>query len=422
MAVLVAGLLVLPAAATMAESPIVVNSLSDSDDLTSGSGSCDVSITPGLTCSLRAAIQTANADPAASTITFAIPGTGTKTISPGDQLPTVTSPLVIDGSSQPGSTVNTAAKGSNARLRIVLDGSGVHAGLSATARLQVRGLVVRDFLVGISIGTGATGSLVAGSFIGTAADGMGVAGNQVGIDCICADLTVGGPAAADRNVISGNGEGISVQSAADTRVVIQGNAIGVGADGVTNVGNAGTGVRFEGQGSGRVGGDTVGQANVIAYNGGTGVAILLSPAAPAGVTVARNAIYGNGGLGIDLGDDGVTPNDAAPDADLGPNGLQNAPALTRATTSGGVTRIKGSLTSVPGRRYDLRFYSSPSGETQGRTFLLKKVVFTGTDGRIRFSVTPATAVKVGRVITVTATQRYTKGTSELSVARTVVSP
>ena len=80
----------------------------------------------------------------------------------------------------------------------MLDGSGVHAGLSATARLQVRGLVVRDFLVGISIGTGATGSLVAGSFIGTAADGMGVAGNQVGIDCICADLTVGGPAAADR--------------------------------------------------------------------------------------------------------------------------------------------------------------------------------------------------------------------------------
>ena len=55
MAVLVAGLLVLPAAATMAESPIVVNSLSDSDDLTSGSGSCDVDITPGLTCSLRAA-------------------------------------------------------------------------------------------------------------------------------------------------------------------------------------------------------------------------------------------------------------------------------------------------------------------------------------------------------------------------------
>ncbi|MFP5248147.1 MAG: hypothetical protein ACLGH0_15760, partial [Thermoanaerobaculia bacterium] len=41
-----------------------------------------------------------------------------------------------------------------------------------------------------------------------------------------------------------------------------------------------------------------------------------------GVSILGNSIYDNT-LAIDLGTDGPTPNDPAPDADLGPNLLQN---------------------------------------------------------------------------------------------------
>src|SRR5262245_5274091 len=51
---------------------------------------------------LRQAILDANALAGTDTIVFAISGTGVKTISPISSLPTITSPVFIDGSSQAG--------------------------------------------------------------------------------------------------------------------------------------------------------------------------------------------------------------------------------------------------------------------------------------------------------------------------------
>ena len=47
-------------------------------------------------------------------------------------------------------------------------------------------------------------------------------------------------------------------------------------------------------------------SNVIAFNGGPGIAI----AAGLAHRISSNSIHSNGGLGIDLGNNGVTPNDA----------------------------------------------------------------------------------------------------------------
>src|SRR6476660_2068466 len=75
--------------------------------------------------SLRPAILDANGHAGADTIAFNIPGSSVRTIAPATELPVITSPVTIDGYTQPGSSVNTLAGGDNAVLLIELNGAGV---------------------------------------------------------------------------------------------------------------------------------------------------------------------------------------------------------------------------------------------------------------------------------------------------------
>ena len=54
------------------------------------------------TGSLRQTILDANGHPGADTIVFNIPGSGLHTITPSTALPTISDPVTIDGSTQPG--------------------------------------------------------------------------------------------------------------------------------------------------------------------------------------------------------------------------------------------------------------------------------------------------------------------------------
>jgi hypothetical protein len=58
-------------------------------------------VTDGVAGSLRAAITSANLNPGLDLITFAI-GSGFVSLTPGSQLPDITDPVVIDGTTQPG--------------------------------------------------------------------------------------------------------------------------------------------------------------------------------------------------------------------------------------------------------------------------------------------------------------------------------
>src|SRR5262249_18699224 len=134
-----------------------------------------------------------------------------------------------------------------------------------------------------------------------------------------------------------------------------------------------------------------------------------------------NPIHSNTGLGIDLGGDGVTPNDPG-DADTGSNGLQNFPDLTAAFTNGTTTTIRGTLNSIASRSFDLDFFSNPACDAsthgQGASFIGSLPVSTDSSGNITFAATFSLVVPAGQVVTATATDA-SGNTSEFSVCRTV---
>src|SRR5690606_5921565 len=122
------------------------------------------------------------------------------------------------------------------------------------------------------------------------------------------------------------GWGIEVEGTSDGTEIV-GNRLGTSADGLTAVPNL-NGIRVGPQtGSSPVptnttiGGTAPSEGNVVAYNERLGIAV--KPQAT-GVAVLGNDVFENGGLGLDLGEDGPTANDAG-DPDEGANRRQNHP-------------------------------------------------------------------------------------------------
>src|SRR5262249_41236572 len=158
-----------------------------------------------------------------------------------------------------------------------------------------------------------------------------------------------------------------------------------------------------------------GAGNVIACNGGAGVAVVFHDST--GNRILGNSIDANGGLGIDLGNDGITRNDAG-DADTGPNNLQNYPELATATSSMArlLTVITGSVRGPVGAHLRLEFFSSPladpSGFGEGRTFLGSRDVDTPPGGWRDF-LFETSLVPAPNVVSATATDSG-DNTSEFS--------
>ena len=87
-------------------------------------------------------------------IQFNIPGGGVKTIAPATELPQITSPVTIDGYTQPGAQPNTKAVGSDAVLKVELTwrasvGDGLYI---VAANSTVKGLVINRWDMGIILG------------------------------------------------------------------------------------------------------------------------------------------------------------------------------------------------------------------------------------------------------------------------------
>jgi hypothetical protein len=426
----------------------------------------NTSPTPG---SLRQAILHAdNLGAAGDKIVFAIPTndpgynntTGAFTIQPPTSLPAVSTPVTIDGYTQPGAAPNTAGAFDNAHLKIVLDGGFLPSGnngLNITAGgTTVKGLVIENFLgLGVYL-TNAGGDTVAGNFIGTDVSGKLREADTNG--CIYAFNggfnTIGGPALGDRNLISGGGllDGIDLYSDGN---VVQNNFIGTDASAVADLPDY-DGIKVLGSNN-LIGGALPGAGNLIAgnfndgiaitqgssafnevegnqitFNNGNGVAIyngahdnvigLPFASAPvndissnkldgvhfdngtANVVTGSNTISANGGLGIQL------LNNA--------NNNQPPALLTSATVAGGQTTITGTLISTANTTFTINFWDNPSSDpAEGHVFLGSLVLTTNAYGSAPFTATFTTALAAGDSVTATATGG--SGTSAFSPPVTV---
>jgi hypothetical protein len=289
------------------------------------------------------------------------------------------------------------------------------------------GNLISGNAAGVKI-TGGTGNLVAGNYIGTDSSGNHALGNASdGVVIISASNTIiGGTNAAARNVISGNGsKGIWIyDSLGGTGNQVQGNYIGTQADGVSPLGNASHGVFINNLASGNTIGGQNDAGNVIAYNGGAGVAndLFAGIGILTGNSISSNSIFSNTGLGIDLFSDGVTPNDTS---GSGNTGAQNFPVLTAAHVNGGGTTILGTLNSRANSSFRIEFFSNtacdPSGYGEGQRYIGATTIATGNDRNVSFNVILPVVNTDGSFFTATATNA-SNFTSEFSQCVQVSEP
>jgi len=149
------------------------------------------------------------------------------------------------------------------------------------------------------------GDLVEGNLIGTDAAGTaalanGTVGGGYGGFYILSDgsathETIGGTAAADRNVISGNnGAGFDILN--DNNNLIEGNYVGLDITGTTAIPNLNQGIQIVGSNDNTVGGTASGAGNVISgnlYNATAGQQLVINDENLSTQTASGNLVQGN---------------------------------------------------------------------------------------------------------------------------------
>jgi hypothetical protein len=378
--------------------------------------------------SLHAAIGNANTHSGADTILFGIPGEGPHVIRQSYfdynlGLGITDDATLVDGYSQPGASPNTQKVGRpwNAVIKIVIDG-GDECEYDYWQHWHALGIAGRGSVVrGIHFTGGfCNGVLIYGE--DNVVEGCAISQTGYGIWALSAvRAQIGGETPAARNAIYSNYCGILVSASVqipgeDVRIV--GNYIGTTGTFTPHPNTYGIMVDDYSDGT-VIGGPELSHcarpqaANCISYNTQDGIAILRSSRA----SILSNVIHSNGGLAIDIGNDGVTANDPF-DLDSGPNELQNAPVLSHVVAS----TLYGSLQSAPNQSYTIQAFDNSScdasGHGEGKIYLGSVVVRTDETGYVWFTLTCGDFPSA-RFVTATATDEL-GNTSEYSACTSLV--
>jgi CSLREA domain-containing protein len=370
------------------------------------------------------------------TIDFNIAGAGVHLIATTSSLSAINKPVFINGYSQPGTQPNTNAFNAGINAVLLIEISGVPGG--AVLDILAPGTVVRGLAIhgGTNI-VAASDVVIAGNFLGTDATGttaLGIISSGYCVQVVSFGSTipnnviVGGPAAADRNLIVSSGVGVQLpfiapgpgtgyviqgnyigtditgtlalargdgmDAISNARVIdnlisgnpfgaisqvldnniVQGNLIGTQRDGTSPLPNGGSGIELSG-GNSTIGGAAAGEANVIANNVGFGVAIYNAQTQGSSNIntrnrISRNSIYANGLLGISLDESSFVLLNDTGDTDtwaannVGNDG-QNYPVITSAAIGAGNATLSGTLNSIANSAFTLEFFANAACDASG---------------------------------------------------------
>lgn len=242
--------------------PIIVNITTDEEDADGDDpeevrdGKCDVFTDaehPGDQCSLRAAIQEANARSGFDLINFNIPGEGVKTISPMNALPDITDRVFINGATQPGHSdsplielngINTPEETNGLNFK---NGSGGLSGVYGSGS-TVLGLAIFNWRNGKHINfDNSDSSQVLRCYLGVRASGASLGDHQFsqGVSLNNSSYVRVGFSDSDGNLISGNYMGITLSNCQNCR--IESNKIGTDKTGTTAIPNEFNGIELKGE-------------------------------------------------------------------------------------------------------------------------------------------------------------------------------
>lgn len=337
------------------------------------------------------------------------------------------------------------------RATTVNIGDGTAAGRNVIGGNRGRGIQSREVNANVTIN---------GNYIGTDASGNVAVANGQNEGAATKDAIAWTGAnftnlAILNNVIGGYGDSlVEAFNTSGTGLTIQGNSIGVGADGASQIvsGNVDDLVNVAGASNSvsqvLIGGSGAGQGNIITFSSRSGIRLQSSGSnlQVSGNTIRNNTrsgiyvlgntraaiignrIFANGMLGIDLGDNGVTANDAG-DADAGANEFLNFPqnirAIARGTNQLGYSFTLDAPAAANG--YRVEFFDNtaadPSGFGEGEVYL-GHVDITHAGGTQSYAGTLTTLqpVAIGDTISATTTRRTAGGswdiTSEFSAVAT----
>ena len=282
-----------------------------------------------------------------------------------------------------------------------------------------RNVVCDNTGAGVAMATYAHENVVIGNYLGVDASGMNALGNHkmgAGLVHNCENNTIGGSVEGSGNLCSGNDwSGIHIEDSVSNTVVL-GNVTGLAADGVSPIPNLQHGINLIGGTWGNtIGGEGEFEGNKVFHNTLDGISITANQ----GNEITGNSICNNQGIGIDLGPNGVTPNDDG-DWDSGSNGLQNYPILVCVTSGIQGPVVKGRLNSQPSIEYRLQIYANndvdPSLHGEGEIYIMSEMVTTDETGHASFLINLPSFIQDGYWISTTATDPA-GNTSELSESR-----